>query len=165
MRRLMVMSNETTGLEALSLDFTAQVRERYERWLPERLAEIPESERDSFYSTLAEEIAERVQSLELDLRGPDPEDEPFMERVGRFNMARLQAIEMALAELLPAPEPETPYEGVDEDSPFPKDYFMVTDAEIAAAHDLDPEDPDYEPMLESWRQHHRERGTYLPTER
>ena len=103
---MVVMSNEMTGLEALSLDFTAQVRERYERWLPERLAEIPESERDSFYSTLAEEIAERVQSLELALRGPDPEDEPFMKRVGRFNMARLQAIEMALAELLPAPEPE-----------------------------------------------------------
>ena len=103
---MVVMSNEMTGLEALSLDFTAQVRERYERWLPERLAEIPESERDSFYSTLAEEIAERVQSLELALRGPDPEDEPFMKRLGRFNMARLQAIEMALAELLPAPEPE-----------------------------------------------------------
>ena len=102
---MVVMSNEMTGLEALSLDFTAQVRERYERWLPERLAEVPESERDSFYSTLAEEIAERVQSLELALRGQDPEDEPFMKRVGRFNMARLQAIEMAQAELLPAPEP------------------------------------------------------------
>ena len=79
---MVVMSNEMTGLEALSLDFTAQVRERYERWLPERLAEVPESERDSFYSTLAEEIAERVQSLELALRGTDPEDEPFMTAPG-----------------------------------------------------------------------------------
>ena len=162
MRRLMVMSNETTGLEALSLDFTAQVRERYERWLPERLAEIPESERDSFYSTLAEEIAERVQNLELALRGPDPKDEPFMKRLGRFNMARLQAIEMALAELLPAPEPKEGPEDEDDSCWIPKEWFMVTDAEIAAQHDLDPEDPDYEPKLEAWRQHHRERGTYLP---
>jgi hypothetical protein len=156
MRRLIVvMSNEMTGLEALSLDFTAQVRERYERWLPERLAEIPESERDSFYSTLAEEIAERVQSLELTLRGEGPEDEPFMKRVGRFNMARLQAIEMALAELLPVPDYEAEFRAEEV-------FFKVTDEEIAARHDLDPEDPDYEPMLEFWRQHHRERGTYLP---
>ena len=119
------MSNEMTGLEALSLDFTAQVRERYERWLPERLAEIPESERDSFYSTLAEEIAERVQSLELALRGQDPEDEPFMKRLGRFNMARLQAIEMALAELLPAPDYEAEFRAEEV-------FFKVTDEEIAA---------------------------------
>ena len=152
---MVVMSNEMTGLEALSLDFTAQVRERYERWLPERLAEIPESERDSFYSTLAEEIAERVQSLELALRGPGPEDEPFMKRLGRFNMARLQAIEVALAELLPVPDYEAEFRAEEV-------FFKVTDEEIAARHDLDPEDPDYEPMLESWRQHHRERGTYLP---
>ena len=136
---MVVMSNEMTGLEALSLDFTAQVRERYERWLPERLAEIPESERDSFYSTLAEEIAERVQSLELALRGPDPEDEPFMKRLGRFNMARLQAIEMALAELLPAPDYEAEFRR--------RKCFKVTDEGIAAVHGLDPEDPDYEP---SW---------------
>jgi hypothetical protein len=156
MRRLIVvMSNEMTGLEALSLDFTAQVRERYERWLPERLAEVPESERDSFYSTLAEEIAERVQSLELALRGPDPEDEPFMERLGRFNMARLQAIEMALAELLPAPDYEAEFRAEEV-------FFKVTDEEIAAEHGLDPEDPDFEPRLEAWRQHHREKGTYLP---
>jgi len=149
------MSNETTGLEALSLDFTAQVRERYERWLPERLAGIPESERDSFYSTLAEEIAERVQSLELALRGEGPGDEPFMKRLGRFNMARLQAIEVALAELLPVPDYEAEFRAEEV-------FFKVTDEEIAARHDLDPEVPDYEPMLEFWRQHHRERGTYLP---
>jgi hypothetical protein len=155
MRRLMVvMSNEMTGLEALSLDFTAQVRERYERWLPERLAEIPESERDSFYSTLAEEIAERVQNLELALRGPDPEDEPFMRRFGRFNMARLQAIEMALAELLPAPEPE-------ED---PEDLLPITDLGIEALHGLYPEDEGYEVEMESWREHYRQKGNYVPTE-
>jgi len=148
------MSNEMTGLEALSLDFTAQVRERYERWLPERLAEIPESERDSFYSTLAEEIAERVQRLELALRGLDPEDEPFMKRVGRFNMARLQAIEMALAELLPAPEPQ---EG-------PEDLLPMDDLEIELLHRLDPEDEGYEFEMESWRQYYRQKGNYVPTE-
>ena len=151
---MVVMSNEMTGLEALSLDFTAQVKERYERWLPERLAEIPESERDSFYSTLAEEIAERVQSLELDLRGPGPEDEPFMERLGRFNMARLQAIEMALAELLPAPEPK---EG-------PRTCCRSRTWGSKRLHGLYPEDEGYEVEMESWREHYRQKGNYVPTE-
>ncbi|HTW08363.1 MAG TPA: hypothetical protein VME46_12680, partial [Acidimicrobiales bacterium] len=139
------MSDETNSQDILSLDFVATVRERYERWLPERLAEIPEGERDSFYSTLAEQIAERVESLELDLRGEGPEGESFMARVGRLNMARLQAKEIALAELLPEPS----YEEGDE-ALFPPDYFKVTDQDIAAQHDLDPEDPDYEPKLEAW---------------
>jgi hypothetical protein len=151
------MTDETNGQDILSLDFVATVRERYEHWLPERLAELPEGERDSFFSTLAEEIAERVESLELSLRGPDPEGESFMARLGRFNMARLQAKEIALAELLPAPDYEAEFRAEDE-------LFKVTDNEIMAQHGLDPEDPDYEPMLELWRQHHRERGTYQPTD-
>jgi hypothetical protein len=151
------MTEDTNGQEILSLDFVATVRERYERWLPERLPEIPESERDSFYSTLAEEIAERVQSLELSLRGTAPEGESFMARLGRFNMARLQAKEMALAELLPQPDYETQFRAEEL-------FFKMSDAEIAAEHGLDPEDPDFEPMLEFWRQHHRERGTYQPTD-
>ena len=76
-----------------------------------------------------------------------------MKRLGRFNMARLQAIEVALAELLPAPDYEAEFRAEEV-------FFKVTDEEIAARHGLDPEDPDYEPMLEFWRQHHRERGTY-----
>ena len=139
---------------ALSLDFVATVKERYERWLPERLDEIPEDQRDSFYSSLAEEIAQRVQSLELALRGPGPEDEPFMKRLGRFNMARLQAIEMALAELLPTPEPK-------ED---PEDLLPITDLGIEALHGLYPEDEGYEVEMESWRQHYRQKGNYVPTE-
>jgi hypothetical protein len=152
-------NSEVASSAVLGLDFGAVVRERYERWLPERLAGIPEDERHSFFSTLAEEIAERAQTLELALRGPGREDETFVQRLGRFNMARSQATEMALAELLPAPDQEGP----DDDCWIPKDWLMVTDRDIAAAHDLGPEDPDYEPMMEAWRQRHRENGTYGPT--
>ena len=151
------MTDGTNGQDILSLDLVATVRERYERWLPERLAEIPESERDSFYSTLADQITERVQSLELSLRGRGPEDETFMARVGRFNTARLQAKEIALTELLPVPDYEKEFQAEDR-------LLMVTDLDIVAEHDLDPEDPDYEPKLEGWRQYHRERGNYLPSD-
>jgi len=147
------MTDETNGQDILDLDLVATIRERYERWLPERLAEIPEGERDSFYSTLADQIFERVQSLELSLRGQGSEGETFMARVGRFNTARLQAKEIALAELLPAPDYAEQFRSEEV-------FLKVTDQDIAAQHDLDPEDPDYEPMLEFWRQHHRELGTY-----
>lgn len=123
------------------------VKERYENWLPERLAEIPEDERGSFYSTLAQEIDERVQSLELDLRGPGPVGEGFMERVGRFNMAHVQAEEMALAEVLPEPEPEAEV----------PDTPVIDDLEIRVRHNLDLEDEDYQVQMESWREHYRQK--------
>jgi hypothetical protein len=144
------MTDETNSSDILSLDFVPTVRERYERWLPERLAEIPEGERDSFFSTLAEQIAERVQSLELSLRGPGPEDESFLARVGRFNTARLQAKEMALGELLPAPEDE------------PQELLPMDDLEIELVHCLDPEDQGYEVQMEYWRAHYRRKGNYRP---
>ena len=128
--------------------YAALARRHWERWLPERLAEIPEGERDSFFSTLGEEISQKVESLELELRGPDLPGESFMERVGRFNMARLQAEERALSELLPVPEeepevPETP---------------VMTDAEICWAHGLDEDDPSYEQQLAHWRAHYKAMG-------
>lgn len=51
----------------------------------------PRERTDSFYSTLGDQIAEQVESVEMGLRGPDPAGESFMERLGRFNMAHLQA--------------------------------------------------------------------------
>ena len=48
--------------------YAAMARRHYEAHLPARLAEIPESDRDSFLSTLGEEIADLVESYELALR-------------------------------------------------------------------------------------------------
>jgi len=96
---------------------------------------------------LAEEIAERVQSLELALRGPGPEDEPFMKRLGASH-GELQAIEMALASCSSADyEAEFRAEEV---------FLQVTDGDRrGAGTTMDPEDPGLEPLLEFWRQHHR----------
>lgn len=84
--------------------YAMMIRRHYEEWLPERLAEIPQSQQDSYFSTLGEEMGALVGTLELSLRGPDPAEEDFMTRLGRFNMARLQAEEVARAQFLPAPE-------------------------------------------------------------
>jgi len=48
--------------------YAAMARRHYEAHLPARLAEIPESDRDSFLSTSGEEIADLVESYELALR-------------------------------------------------------------------------------------------------
>jgi hypothetical protein len=80
------------------------IRCHYQDWLPDRLAQIPLDQRDSYFSALGEVMADRVEVLEQALRGPDPAEEEFMSRLGRFNMARLQAEEVARAEFLPTPE-------------------------------------------------------------
>lgn len=127
---------------------------RYETWLGDQLSLIPESERDSFYSTLGDQIAEQVENLEMMLRGPDPVGESFMERLGRFNMAHLQAEEMALAEMLPAPEQ-------DAEQPVAP---VMDDLEIIVHHKLDPEaeDPEtrlsHQGQLDYWRQYYRQLG-------
>jgi hypothetical protein len=76
----------------------------WERWLPTRYAEIQDP--DSFFSTLGEEVATRIADLTPDLAGDDPPAEDYLVKVGRLNMARLQAEEIVLREqvLLP-PEP------------------------------------------------------------
>jgi hypothetical protein len=76
----------------------------WERWLPSRYATIQDP--DSFFSTLGEEVATRIANLSLDLAGDDPPAEDYLVKVGRLNMARLQAEEIVLREqvLLP-PEP------------------------------------------------------------
>lgn len=76
-------------------------RRHWERWLPARYAAILDP--DSFFSTLGEEVANRIAGLTLDLAGDDPPAEDYLTKVGRLNMARLQAEEIVLPEqvLLP----------------------------------------------------------------
>jgi hypothetical protein len=75
----------------------------WERWLPARYAAIQDP--DSFFSTLGEEVANRIADLTLDLAGDDPPAEDYLVKVGRLNMARLQAEEIVLREqVLLSPE-------------------------------------------------------------
>lgn len=76
------------------------------RWLPEQYAAIPDP--DSYFSDLGEEAAGQIADLTLDLAGDDPPGEDYLVKVGRLNMARLQAEEIILPRrVLPPPEPGT----------------------------------------------------------
>ena len=66
---------------------------------PERFQAIPESER-AFFTELGERAQSEIQQLQDRLAGPDPPGESYLEKVGRLNMARLQAEEIVLPELI-----------------------------------------------------------------
>ena len=139
--------------------YAAMARRHYEAHLLAALAQIPAGEQDSFFSTLGEEIADLVESYELALRGPDPAGEEFMARLGRFQMARVQAEERALAEVLPAPSPEEDDPGWERPA-----VPVMDDNEICLLHNLEPKDEDPvraetdRSLLEEYRAYYRRIG-------
>jgi hypothetical protein len=81
----------------------------WQTFLPDRLQAIPETERDSFFAQLGEQAAVEIERLQMQLAGPDAAGEGYLEKVGRLNMARLQAEEIVLRELIllePTHDPE-----------------------------------------------------------
>jgi hypothetical protein len=85
---------------------------------PERFHAIPESDRDSFFQQLGERAEIEIQQLQNQLAGPDPRGESYLEKVGRLNMARLQAEERVLGELILIPAPDSSEEEFgDNDAP------------------------------------------------
>lgn len=107
--------------------YEAMAQRHWARWLPERYAAI--SDPDSFFSSLGQEAATRIADLAAELAGPDPVGEGYLVKAGRLNMARLQAEEVVLRELILLP----PEPGADDD---PDDPQPVTGpAEIPAVID------------------------------
>jgi hypothetical protein len=82
---------------------------------PARYQAIPESEREAFFTELGERAESEIQQLQDTLAGPDPAGETYLEKVGRLNMARLQAEEQVLGELILIPAVEIAEE--DEEGP------------------------------------------------
>lgn len=107
--------------------YGAMAQEHWKTWLPGRYATIQDP--DSFFSELGIEVSDRIAALEIDLLGPDNPNEDFFTRVGRRNMARLQAEELTLPELaLLPPESEQ-----DESDELPPEWRIPTAQETAAA--------------------------------
>lgn len=77
--------------------YGAAAQKHWKRWLPQRYSQIDHPE--TFFSELGEEIAERVDELSDAMAGEDPPGEDYLQKVGRLNMARLNAEAQALQEL------------------------------------------------------------------
>ena len=74
-------------------------RDHWKSTDPGRFSQIQDPE--EFFSDLGETVEFQIQDLQLHLAGPDPATpEHGLEKVGRLNMARLQAEEVVLADLV-----------------------------------------------------------------
>ncbi len=80
----------------------------WKRTDPDRYATIADPQ--TFFRELGEQVESQVQQLAQTLAGPDQPGEEYLQKVGRLNMARLQAEEAILTELvlISGPEEETP---------------------------------------------------------
>ena len=92
----------------------------WRRWLPTRYATIQDPE--VFFSTLGRQAENQVLDLAEQLEGPDLPGEGYLEKVGRLNMARMQAEELVLREVILL-EPEKADTDDDED-PNSMDLFV-----------------------------------------
>jgi hypothetical protein len=79
----------------------------WEKTDPDRFQQIPERDRETFFTELGERAEMEIQQLQDQLAGPDPAGESYLEKVGRLNMARLQAEERVLPELILVPPPSS----------------------------------------------------------
>ncbi|GGG71280.1 hypothetical protein GCM10011374_39950 [Kocuria dechangensis] len=62
-----------------------------------------------WFEALGEEAAQRVGELMMELAGPDPMGETYLEKVGRLNASKMQAEEIVRAEML-TPDPSVQQE-------------------------------------------------------
>lgn len=83
--------------------YGTRVMNHYQQFLADQYGTIPNPE--VYFSTLGEEIEAQVSDLTAQLAGPDQLGEGYLEKVGRLNMAKLQAEETVLADYLTTPEP------------------------------------------------------------
>lgn len=65
---------------------------------PKQYAEIPDPE--SWFEELGERAENQVGDLYMQIAGPDPQGETYLEKVGRLNASRMQAEEIVRAQML-----------------------------------------------------------------
>ena len=71
---------------------------------------IPPHQREEFFTDLGEQAQQELENLWMALAGDDQPDETQQQKEGRLNMARLQAREKVLAEMILLPEDPTAFD-------------------------------------------------------
>ena len=87
-------------------------QEAWKTTAPAEYALIPDPVQ--WFESLGEEAAQRVGELMMELAGPDPVGETYLEKVGRLNASKMQAEEIVRAEML-TPDPSVQEEPEEED--------------------------------------------------
>src|SRR5690625_5006435 len=106
-------------------------RDHWTRVDPDRVSTMDDPE--MFFRDLGEQVESRVQELTDYLTGPDGPSKTYLETVGRLNIARLQAEEAAMTELVWLSEPaESPEQN-------PTEARSAVDEFLWAVHHADPD--------------------------
>lgn len=114
-------------------------QEHWTRAAPLRTAALEDPAR--FFTLMGDQVLSQVDSLSRTLQGKQPEDESYMQTVGRLNAAKKQAEEIVLAELVWITPEISPDEAREEwESTRPMDSYLVTWAQQAQVG------PDYMPL-------------------
>lgn len=94
-------------------EFADRARRYYQDYLPQAYAQIGDPA--AFFRNLGERIADQVDEAARRIEGPSPAGEDYLGRVGRINMARMQAAELVMDNEVYSTPPETEVEH-DEDA-------------------------------------------------
>jgi hypothetical protein len=84
--------------------YGARAQEYWQTFLPQEYATIDDPE--THFTELGERMGSEITSLALAIQGDDPADEGYLEKLGRLNMARLQAEEQVIRETFPPSDEE-----------------------------------------------------------
>jgi hypothetical protein len=77
--------------------YGARAQKHWQKWLPNRYCQLEDP--DSFFTSLGEELSVMIHDLKWALAGDDPaEEEGYLEKVGRLNMALLNAESQVMRE-------------------------------------------------------------------
>jgi hypothetical protein len=130
-----------TATPARPNPYGALAWEHMARWLPDRLAQIPDPA--AYFRDLGEQVAELIETTTDSLAGPPPPQEDYWGTVGRMRIARLMAEEKVLAETVFLPPTADP-----DDCPRdPTGAYLGHDPQMSAswAPLWDGGDPDPQP--------------------
>lgn len=113
--------------------------DHWSKWLPERVAGIPDPE--SFFSTLGMDVARQIDQLSDRLAGEDRPGETHLQKIGRLREARMTAeSDILRQEVLLAPESED-----DQQQPWPAPTPWISMTQ-------DPDDPIWKQDLDYLRE-------------
>lgn len=84
--------------------YGAQARRYWQENLPRQYAQISDPER--FFDQMGEQMAQQIDELIHQIAGPDQPGEGYLAKVGRLQMARVEAETEVMRQMLPQPEDE-----------------------------------------------------------
>jgi hypothetical protein len=79
-------------------------------YLDENLPSLASSMTSQDWNQLGESLNNQIGNLAAQLAGPDPPDEPHLDKVARLNTARMRATEIVMHEQVYSRPPEVPEE-------------------------------------------------------